>query len=209
MAIALIHVLPEEIEAWAEYSGMGGEAFPLPEVLCFAGYTIILVLDKVLFDTHALFDHDDDHPVDPADAMLQKNVRASMARIQSMPENATTAEIKASQVELRASMNQTVKDYLNPNERFAERMKRSMRGPTNEEDVDGQQQLFVSDAKIVLKGSMNESSNSPTVHETEGLMTAHQHVEEVKKSSSCNLTPFILMIALSVHSCFEGLAAGL
>ena len=55
---------------------------------------------------------------------------------------------------------------------------------------------------------MNESSNAATVIDPEGL-TAHQHVEEVKKSSSCNLTPFILMIALSVHSCFEGLAAGL
>ena len=30
-----------------------------------------------------------------------------------------------------------------------------------------------------------------------------------EKKSCCNLTPFILMIALSVHSCLEGLALGL
>ena len=36
-------------------------------------------------------------------------------------------------------------------------------------------------------------------------------IREAKKSSSCcpNMTPFILMIALSVHSIFEGLALGL
>ena len=37
----------------------------------------------------------------------------------------------------------------------------------------------------------------------------HSHVSKVQKANSCNVTPFILMIALSVHSCFEGLAAGL
>ena len=60
MAIAFIHVLPEEIETWNEISGPG-KVFPLPELLAFIGYTIILILDKVLFDTHALFEHEDGH----------------------------------------------------------------------------------------------------------------------------------------------------
>ena len=30
--------------------------FPLPEFLVFSGYTLILFVDKVLFDTQALFD---------------------------------------------------------------------------------------------------------------------------------------------------------
>lgn len=36
-------------------------------------------------------------------------------------------------------------------------------------------------------------------------------MQEMKKNTSCcpNMTPFILMIALSVHSIFEGLALGL
>lgn len=36
-------------------------------------------------------------------------------------------------------------------------------------------------------------------------------MDAIKKKSSCcpNMTPFILMIALSVHSIFEGLALGL
>ena len=71
IAIALVHILPEEIEGWAGYCGDPEELFPLPELLAFVGYTLILVLDKVMFDSHALFDeHDDGHLHDPADRKL-------------------------------------------------------------------------------------------------------------------------------------------
>ena len=58
-------MLPEEIAAWNEYQGEE-EPFPLPEVLAFCGYTIILILDKVLFDSHTMFDGDHAEPFDPA-----------------------------------------------------------------------------------------------------------------------------------------------
>jgi len=38
--------------------------FPYPFLLLLGGYTLILIIDKVIFDTHAVFgdhDHDDDH----------------------------------------------------------------------------------------------------------------------------------------------------
>lgn len=31
--------------------------FPLPFVLVFAGYSFILIIDRVMFDSHALFEH--------------------------------------------------------------------------------------------------------------------------------------------------------
>ena len=39
-----------------------GEAipFPLPFVLVFAGYSFILIIDRVMFDSHALFEHGND-----------------------------------------------------------------------------------------------------------------------------------------------------
>lgn len=37
------------------------EPFPLPFVLVFAGYSFILLIDRVMFDSHALFEHGDDH----------------------------------------------------------------------------------------------------------------------------------------------------
>jgi len=41
-----------------------------------------LIIDKVLFDTHALFDHDHEHgeTADPAELKLEVNLKASMVR---------------------------------------------------------------------------------------------------------------------------------
>lgn len=88
MAIAFMHLTPEMIEAWAEMprnSGPDAKIFPLPEMLIFVGYVIILIIDKVLFDTHALFDddHGDGHGhADPAEVKLETNLKASMVRAQ-------------------------------------------------------------------------------------------------------------------------------
>ena len=58
--------------------------FPMPELLVFTGYTIILIIDKVLFDTHALFANDEHgHQHDPAAGKMEKNVRSSMAKRQA------------------------------------------------------------------------------------------------------------------------------
>ena len=51
-----------------------------------------------------------------------------------MPANATEEQIRDSQIQARTSMEQGVKDYLNPHDRFAQRMKRSM---TNEKPGEG------------------------------------------------------------------------
>jgi zinc transporter ZupT len=34
-------------------------------------------------------------------------------------------------------------------------------------------------------------------------------VDDVIKPKCCNMTPYVLMLALSIHACFEGLALGL
>lgn len=61
LAIALVHILPEIVKdynEWVKENHPGLEdAFPLPFVLVFTGYTFILIVDKVMFDSHALFDH--------------------------------------------------------------------------------------------------------------------------------------------------------
>jgi zinc transporter ZupT len=84
LAIALIHILPDVIKDYEEYLhpepepatvvtytksgrarlGHGDEKadFPLPFMLVFCGYTFILLVDKVMFDSHALFGgHDHGH----------------------------------------------------------------------------------------------------------------------------------------------------
>ena len=53
--------------------------------------------------------------------------------------------------------------------------------------------------------------NSPNAKINDPEAEMRVSMEELKKKNSCcpNMTPFILMIALSVHSMFEGLALGL
>lgn len=86
LAIAFMHITPEMIELWAAIQGNPTKLFPLPELLIFSGYTFILMIDKVLFDSHALFDHDHDdeaghdHGNDPAEAKFENNLKASMAK---------------------------------------------------------------------------------------------------------------------------------
>jgi len=50
---------------------------PLPFLLLVSGYTIILVIDKVLFDTHAILGHDDDGH-GGGESMLRKSVASIM-----------------------------------------------------------------------------------------------------------------------------------
>jgi hypothetical protein len=50
-------------EAPHHFLGHGSEEkepFPLPFVLVFAGYSFILLIDRVMFDSHALFEHGED-----------------------------------------------------------------------------------------------------------------------------------------------------
>ena len=71
IAIALLHIMPEAAEAWGTYAcetwpevdehtgeSECGHYYPVPYLLAVVGYAMILVLDKVLFDSHALF-HDE------------------------------------------------------------------------------------------------------------------------------------------------------
>jgi len=70
----------------------------------------------------------------------------------------------------------------------------------------------VDDAKVDLlnqpKGNINET-NTDVDSKVQSSQGPPPKKEQSKKSCCPNLTPFVLMIALSVHSIFEGLALGL
>ena len=125
LAIAFCHITPEMIEGWTDMNEGKKKIFPLPEVLIFCGYTIILVIDKVLFDTHALFDddHGHGHGHDPAEHKLENNVRQSFAKADRAK---AAGDVRKSMVEEKEGMEEAMKSYLNPHDRFATRMKASM-----------------------------------------------------------------------------------
>ena len=68
ISIAFVHIMPEANETWADYlnpdpdDGVGRlgddddgpDPVPLPSVLLIVGYTLILLIDKILFDPHKL-----------------------------------------------------------------------------------------------------------------------------------------------------------
>lgn len=59
----MVHVLPEAVENYDTLKGPGAH-FPLPYFLVFCGYVFILLIDKVMFDSHALLgghDHGGGH----------------------------------------------------------------------------------------------------------------------------------------------------
>lgn len=163
LAIAFMHITPEMIEDWNSMPlNQGNEKiFPLPELLIFTGYTIILIIDKVLFDTHALFAHDDHegghaHDADPASAKLETNLKASMARSAQL---AQKGDVKASQVAEREGTQDAMKAYLNPHDRFATRMKASMNRAVD--NVDEQAALFVDGGNVDL--NKDKGKSLPTI----------------------------------------------
>lgn len=75
IAIAFNHILPEAVEHYEEVCQ--GRCFPWPYFIVFLGYSFILLLDKVAFDSHDLFDSGHG---DPAAEKLQEISRKSIMR---------------------------------------------------------------------------------------------------------------------------------
>ena len=120
IAIALLHILPEAAEGWEEHNhehdddlpkhGDGDDPWPMPYFLVFVGYSAILLIDKVVFDTHALVGHDGhDH------------VHHSFANLEAKQQNG--AQINTSDVE------EGIKEYISRADRFATRMSVAMGRP--------------------------------------------------------------------------------
>jgi zinc transporter ZupT len=81
LCVALLHLLPESAEIFEEYfqdkTSIDEEGqslrrhFPASFILAFVGYTIILILEKVIFDSHMHSDSDDDEEADDNDGNNQ------------------------------------------------------------------------------------------------------------------------------------------
>lgn len=55
--------------------------FPLPFALAFLGYSFILLIDKVVFDTHSLIgEHHHGHANDPVEQRFIENAKSSFSR---------------------------------------------------------------------------------------------------------------------------------
>lgn len=86
LAICLMHIMPEQVDSFNELKSggddpempqddddEGAEPFPVPYMVLVIGYTLILTIDKVLFDTHAIFDDAHNHHGQIKDEYLMRD----------------------------------------------------------------------------------------------------------------------------------------
>ena len=75
LAVALLHILPEAVSDFAnEIRPEDEPTFPLPYFLVFCGYSLILIIDKVMFDSHALLEGGHDDHVDHSERYTEKTI---------------------------------------------------------------------------------------------------------------------------------------
>lgn len=125
IAIALIHILPEESALWVELNPGVDMLFPLPFFLVFCGYTLILLIDKVAFDAHALFEDGD-----PVAKQLAEDLKRSFRGIPG--DEATPEERRHSLEKAETDAEKAVQNYMNTENKFTTRMKGAMEGDTEE-----------------------------------------------------------------------------
>jgi zinc transporter ZupT len=132
LAISLMHIMPEAVENFNILHKKDTErVFPLPYLIFFFGYTFILVIDRVLFDSHALFDDDEHHGnADPAEQRLietaKKSILATQQAIGAHPYD--KASIMKSMAVQQDTIREGMRAYLSKTEKFSVRMSRAMKG---------------------------------------------------------------------------------
>jgi hypothetical protein len=181
LSIAFIHILPEVSTDYASYMDstptpkLGdddeeSDNFPLPFALAFGGYAFILLIDKVIFDTHSLVGGDHHgHLVDPAQAQFIGDVKNSFLQFQKM---ANDHNIHQNGINDSDITNKVIKNYLSRNDKFSVRMSVALR-PQSKKDVsktfiqkdkgldDEQKLLFADQDNIELGDTAHRSMVTP------------------------------------------------
>ena len=120
LAIGLCHMTPENAEGWEkivrEHHPDKKKIFPMAEVLMLFGYTVLLLVDKVMFDAHAFFDpdHQEHGHQDPVTKKLSEDVQKSMS-----PDNRGQVQAIGDSV----VTDDAAKSFLSCTDNYAARMK--------------------------------------------------------------------------------------
>jgi len=137
LAIALMHIMPEQVEAYEE---VGEVDFPMPFLILVIGYTLILIIDKVLFDTHDIFETHEHGEGEHANSVEFKDPRmrrASEAITQSMHNmirqsfngqadaQNINSQLRASQVMVENALKANMGSMVKRSEKFAARLSMS------------------------------------------------------------------------------------
>ena len=86
LAISLMHIMPEQTESYSNVDiNKDLQNFPMPYLLLVSGYTFILVIDRVLFDSHDILEGNHGHgevgedtPASRVSIVLRKSIHQIM-----------------------------------------------------------------------------------------------------------------------------------
>jgi zinc transporter 1/2/3 len=193
--------------------------FPLPYFMVFIGYAFILLIDKVIFDSHSA-EGGHDHF---RDSIMKSNRDSIHSRQRSNSQNEVNGVNFYNQKynefndeddgtknddavangegsgEKNEDISEGIRQYLSKADRFSARMsealsKKYTRGQHKSREID-------------LATRMRSNTGDPTASERKFFNRDHESSSQTSPNDMASV--IILMVALSTHSVFEGIAVGL
>lgn len=223
MGIAMFHLLPESIENIEEhfkadeYKDSLWKKIPLSFYLAFASYSLILFVEKIAFDSHSLIDHDhgdghghshDDHELKSRPSNVKKE-QLNEKLISKENEDSDDSDVEEEAMKNVVSSRGKFASFLQMRNSMIEKNKGSM--------IEAPKDKALVRASMILRNTLGVVKNdnedmqylvNPDKVDVGGDHGhAHESTEKFKPKS--NLTPFLLLIALSLHGFFEGIALGI
>ena len=230
LGVAIIHILPETVEDLEDYLLDNGyntlARLPLCYFIAFFAYSLILFIEKVAFDSHALIEHeheDGDSHGHNHNHNHEENKKDNKIHKEDNDESESGSETDED----------VVKNLVSTQGRIGSFIKSQSNSIRNNNEDD--KKLTVTSDYKASESSMNNSyqRRSQIVRKSirsmnDGVKNDFQEVfktekDNVIKSKSDNIseilkpnntfsspfTPYLLLAALSFHGLFEGIALGL
>lgn len=222
LGISLIHILPETAGDFKSYFNKNGfttlEKIPICYFIAFFSFSLILFIEKVAFDSHALIEHEHEEEEDHI-----KEEVASSAKIIKDDSSGSEDEVDI------------IKNIISTRVKVGSFIKASAKSFHQNQEIDRNQVIkglndslvkgssFVSYQNELNRKSMRSIcekaySNQlvevikPEIVERQINDHIHDHKQDHKHSMikhSSQITPYLLLAALSFHGFFEGIALGL
>ena len=216
LGIGLFHLMPEANENFEEKNKKLVEA-RLTYYLCFMSYSLIVFVEKVAFNSHALIIHDHEHEHghihehEYEDEDKGKDLNAEIKKHMNQDGKSPLIDdskndddnkfplIRDSNVSNEDNQTeQEVKNMISPIGQLASGM--AVRNAILENDNNEKKELNKG-----YESAFNKLSKLR--HEEEELNEESHSHKNIKPSNS--FTPIILLVALSLHGFFEGIALGI
>jgi len=243
MGIALFHLLPESIENIEEYlktTDSIWKKIPFPYFLAFLSYSLILFVEKIAFDSHALIKDDNDNVgysddngkhSDDNQNQEETELRSSKQRDDSgLGQNLLAAEENNEDESDSDVEEEALKNVVSSRGKFASfmQMRNSLLEAGSQRNYLSKPDKALHRASQILRQTLSKSHIHHHDQEDDDMKymvnPKNVHVEDEKPAKELsvnktvihsqmkpisNLTPFLLLIALSFHGFFEGLALGI